>query len=500
MNSDGYWAPGEVPVFVTGISFLGLRKTDPEFLKRQLPRLVKSENLRELLRNCSELKQMLMGLNIFHSVQLAVDVDSKSSIDDAYEVSFIVQERKPQTLKAQWTVNTDGAMRLGGYYSLNNIFRKGERLQIDLSMGRDASALRSASFTKPLENNPTMFFTFGGSEGTYDHWWSRFLRHEKSLFAEFLAPSRFGVHRISWSYLWRELEASGRNTPWAVRMESGQSMRMNLRHQVEFDTRSDRIFPDDGLLLRLTKDLTFITPGPPSGCVNNSLGAADDEPARGTPVPPVSNAIQFRWESLLQCPFRLTSWLVGELTFSTGLVHSLTRHPVSIADRFFLGGPLDFRGFKFCGVGPSEPLLIPRPVHSEFLLEPTPQPADDDINRSPVGALGSWLAGAHLYSPLPLWGAAQNSMGSLFRLHAFAMTGSLISDPVAAAKRAHILGQYDRLVEFLDIRPRYVLGAGLILRFAQMARLELNYCLPMSSQPGDGVQRGFQLGIGVSYM
>ncbi|VDL98159.1 unnamed protein product [Schistocephalus solidus] len=217
-------------------------------------------------------------------------------------------------------------------------------------------------------------------------------------------------------------------------------------------------------------------------------------------VLPISNAIQLRLESLLQCPFRLTSWLVGELTFSTGLVHSLTRHPVSIADRFFLGGPLDFRGFKFCGLGPSEPLLVPRPVNSEFLLEPAPQPADDDIHRSPVGALGSWLAGAHFYSPLPLWGAAQDSMGSLFRLHAFAMTGSLVSDPVAAAKRALSLGQYNRLMEFLDIRPRYVLGAGLILRFAQMARLELNYCLPMSSQPGDGVQSGFQLGIGVSYM
>lgn len=57
-------------------------------------------------------------------------------------MNVYVDEKKPQTIKAQWTVNTDGAMRLGGYYSLNNIFGKAERLQIDANMGRDASQMR----------------------------------------------------------------------------------------------------------------------------------------------------------------------------------------------------------------------------------------------------------------------------------------------------------------------------------------------------------------------
>ncbi len=52
----------------------------------------------------------------------------------------------------------------------------------------------------------------------------------------------------------------------------------------------------------------------------------------------------------------------------------------------------------------------------------------------------------------------------------------------------------------MDVQPRYVLGAGLILRFANVARLELNYCVPMNPQPGDNVQPGFQIGIGLAYM
>ncbi len=48
-------------------------------------------------------------------------------------------------------------------------------------------------------------------------------------------------------------------------MESGGSLKLNLRHQFEFDSRSDRIFPDDGALLRLTQEIAFINPPPPQG-------------------------------------------------------------------------------------------------------------------------------------------------------------------------------------------------------------------------------------------
>ncbi len=150
---------------------------------------------------------------------------------------------------------------------------------------------------------------------------------------------------------------------------------------------------------------------------------------------------QLRLDSLFQLPLRLTNWLVAEMTFAAGLVHSLSAHPVSfflhtmnptfinltsllppkvsIADRFFMGGPLDLRGYNYLSMGPSEPQLIPRPVYADAALRDERQ----QDPTCPVGALGSCISGFHLYSPLPLWGQAKDSMGSLFRLHAFAMAG-----------------------------------------------------------------------------
>ncbi len=84
-----------------------------------------------------------------------------------------------------------------------------------------------------------------------------------------------------------------------------------------------------------------------------------------------------------------------------------------------MGGPLDLRGYNYLSMGPSEPQLIPRPVYADAALRDERQ----QDPTCPVGALGSCISGFHLYSPLPLWGQAKDSMGSLFRLHAFAMAG-----------------------------------------------------------------------------
>jgi len=162
-----------------------------------------------------------------------------------------------------------------------------------------------------------------------------------------------------------------------------------------------------------------------------------------------------------------------------------------------MGGPLDLRGFRYCALGPSEAMLVPQPVYAE------PSQADTDGSAAcPVGALGSWLAGAHLYTPLPFWGGhSENSViSNVFRLHAFAMAGSLVHEPIRSITAARASGQYDHLFDQLKGQPRYVLGAGLILRFANAVRLELNYCFPINPKSGDSAQPGFQIGVGLFYM
>ncbi|VDM36176.1 unnamed protein product [Hydatigera taeniaeformis] len=247
----------QIPVYVTAVSFIGLGKTNLDFLKNQLRPLVKSKNMRELLNNSSDLKSMLLGLQIFKHCEVSIDTEKQSSCSDAYKVNIFVEEKKPQNLKAQWTVNTDGSMRVGGYYALNNIFRKGERLEVEGNIGRDSSKMRFATFTKPFERNPNIKFSLGGSDCSYDHWWSKILRNESSIFAEIGALSRWGIQKLHWSSVWREIEAS----------KSGANLKTNLRHSLEVDSRDDRILPQSGLLLRLSEELSFLYPPPPRTAV-----------------------------------------------------------------------------------------------------------------------------------------------------------------------------------------------------------------------------------------
>lgn len=58
--------------------------------------------------------------------------------------------------------------------------------------------------------NPNVKLMFGGSDCNYDHWWSKFMRNESSIFAELMAPTRLGLHKLHWSHVWREIEASSK--------------------------------------------------------------------------------------------------------------------------------------------------------------------------------------------------------------------------------------------------------------------------------------------------
>lgn len=81
---------------------------------------------------------------------------------------------------------------------------------------------------------------------------------------------------------------------------------------------------------------------------------------------------------------------------------------ISIADNFFLGGPLNLRGFDMRGCGPRH-------------------------NGNSVGGEMYWAAALHLYTPLP-FRPGHNGFGDLFRLHGFINGGNLSNFTFAYGK------------------------------------------------------------------
>ena len=142
---------------------------------------------------------------------------------------------------------------------------------------------------------------------------------------------------------------------------------------------------------------------------------------------------------------------------------------LTLSDHFYLGGPQNVRGFEMSGLGPM-------------------------AEGNAVGGLTFWATGLHLYTPLPFRSGAPG-FGDLFRTHAFVTAGNLLPAFVYDSRR-HWSHNLDEAIR--NFRLSY--GVGLAIRFGSVARIELNYCLPIRAQRGDKVAPGLQLGIGVNFL
>ncbi|KAG0302522.1 hypothetical protein BGZ98_007427 [Dissophora globulifera] len=148
-------------------------------------------------------------------------------------------------------------------------------------------------------------------------------------------------------------------------------------------------------------------------------------------------------------------------TVKSGYLHSLDGKRSKISDRFFLGGPMSVRGFKSNGLGPRE-------------------------GEDSLGGDAYMSAGVSLLTPFP-----GLTTRDAFKAHFFANAGTLVSvEPGQTAKKT---------VDDLTKAPSVSVGAGIVYRHPQV-RIELNFALPLMAAKTDALSRGWQLGLGISFL
>lgn len=148
------------------------------------------------------------------------------------------------------------------------------------------------------------------------------------------------------------------------------------------------------------------------------------------------------------------------LSNKSGLLFSL-QNSSHILDRFFIGGPNDVRSFTLNGLGPKS-------------------------YNSSIGGDVFLNGGLSLISPIPF---LKNNLESGFRLHNFINYGKLL--PI----------DNDLVSTLSQFNSAYSVSAGFGLLFNHpMARFELNFILPLTIHERDSVRKGFQYGIGVSFL
>ncbi|KAK6191273.1 hypothetical protein SNE40_003004 [Patella caerulea] len=392
-----------------------------------------------MVKLSQEVKLKLERLQLFKHISILIDTcRGKGSSPNGYEVLFEVRESRPVTGGINTLIGNNDASLLFGI-KFPNIYGRGERLQADYTHGTKQVRGYNVSFTKPINANPDVLFGCGLYQYNGEYPWSGYKELDRGILFDLTFPSFIGTHSLKWEGVWRDLRALSRTTSFAVREQAGHSIKSSLKHIYVRDGRDDPILPSTGTLLRVTQEYAGI-----GGSVE--FAKQDVE---------LQYNQSLLWDTVLQ------------FSGAFGIMRSLnTKNDIKINDRFFLGGPLTLRGFNLKGVGP----------HSD---------------GNALGADAYWLCAAHIYTPLP-FRPGKGGLGDLFRTHFFVNAGNLGN----ISLNNNLRENFWRMAETF----RWAYGGGIVLRMGSIARMELNYVIPVQLQRGDSVNPGLQFGIGLSFL
>ncbi|XP_066525245.1 sorting and assembly machinery component 50 homolog B [Hoplias malabaricus] len=425
-------------VVVQHVSIEGLGRTKEDYLGYEISDVFNAKNLVDVMKKSHEARQKLLRLGIFKEVEVLIDIsEGENALPNGLDVTFEVTELKRVTGSYNTLVgNNEGSMVLG--IKLPNMFGRGEKITFQFSYGTKETSY-GLSFFKPQPGYYERNFTLNLYKVTGQFPWSSLKETDRGVSTELNFPLWMTNHTLKWEGVWRELGCLARSASFTVREESGHTLKSALSHTMVLDTRNSSILPRKGALLRINQELAGYTGG------DASFLKEDLELQLNRP---------FLWGSVLSAS------LWGGMMFPVG------GRPISIADRFYLGGPTSVRGFGMYSIGPQN--------EGDFL-----------------GGEAYWASGLHLYTPLP-FRSTRGGLADLFRTHFFLNAGNLCNLDYGEGPRAHL----QKLAECI----RWSYGAGIILRLGNIARLELNYCIPMGVQSGDRICDGVQFGAGIRFL
>ncbi|MGH0115686.1 UNVERIFIED_CONTAM: hypothetical protein FKN15_038009 [Acipenser sinensis] len=425
-------------VVVQRVHIDGLGRTKDDLLGYEIAEVFTATNLIDVMKKSHEAREKLLRLGIFRQVEVVIDTsDGEDALSNGVDVTFEVAELRRLTGSYNTMVgNNEGSMVLG--LKLPNMLGRAEKLTFQFSYGTKETSY-GLSFFKPQPGHFDRNLSINMYKVSGQFPWSSLRETDRGVSTEINFPIWKTNHTLKWEGVWRELGCLARTASFAVREESGHSLKSSISHAMVIDTRNSAILPRRGALLKINQELAGYTGG------DASFLKEDFE---------IQLNKRLFWDSVL------STSLWG------GLLVPIGDQPSCIADRFYLGGPTSVRGFSMYSIGPQS--------EGDYL-----------------GGEAYWAGGMHLYTPLP-FRPGRGGFGDLFRTHFFLNAGNLCNLNYGEGPRAHL----QKLAECI----RWSYGAGIVLRLGNIARLELNYCIPMGVQSGDRICDGVQFGAGIRFL
>ncbi|XP_049767186.1 sorting and assembly machinery component 50 homolog B [Schistocerca cancellata] len=418
----------------------GLNRTKDDIVVETVSDLFKAQDFQQVLLGAHKVREKLDALGCFRNIGIYIDISSgPGATPHGLEVTFHVRELKRLMGGVNTMVgNNEGSLVVG--LRAPNLLGRGEKVNFEYRYGSKRTTGIDIAFSKPLRGKWSPVFTTSVFQRGAEWPPSAYKQMDRGILLDLAFSSSSSVqHNLQWEGNYRDLSCLTRAAAFAVREQAGPTLKSSIRHIITADRRDAPIFPSKGGLFQLTTEFAGL--GGNIGFLKNEL--------------------------MLQANVPLLEGIVIQGGVQGGLLtHLAGDKQVSICDRFFLGGPLNLRGFELRGAGP----------HSD---------------GNALGADVYWAAAVHLYTPLP-FRPGKGSLGDLFRTHVFFNCGNI--------GNFRFTEDYQRNFEQLANNLRSAYGLGVALRIGQVARLELNYCIPVRIAAGDRPCSGVQFGVGVNFL
>lgn len=415
---------------VDRIKIKGVQRTYDDYLERTSKKIFTSKNVAEMLEVVKETRAELMELGVFKTLGATIDTSKgPNASPNGYEVRFYAEELSRIT----GTVGTEIAPHEGCFVmelSTPNLFGRGERISVNGSYSNLKTSEMQLKFWKPYyhtalgDYKPEISIALLRHSTLFD--WSKFKTEQTgiALGASMNFPTYLN-HDLRTEVFLRDTIPLGRNTPFFVRENCGPRLANVLSYNLTYDSRDSNVFPSEGIKIQTSHNI-----------INSSFKQL--------------GYLKSELHGEINCP--LFAGMSVQLVGRIGKINDLGKSdPVTISDKFFLGGAQTLRGFSMAGAG-----------------------SHDD--GAAIGSNCFWLSGIHLWSPLP-FSKYFGGFGQLFRTQIFCNYGNTL---------------------FRTDDLRCTVGVGLAFRLGDRARIEFNYTQPIRTQKGD-LTKAFQFGIGYDF-
>ncbi|GAA5899537.1 hypothetical protein JCM8208_000585 [Rhodotorula glutinis] len=465
----------DTPLRLNAIRIFGAKSTRPSFLSRifapylsplpppsflaatfspDAPAPPSQHTLRSLLQATRDLSSTLDKFDLYRGVEATIErSDSVLSEREDVDIVLRVQEAPKYFLRTATDVG-DGEGNATGTAKIRNAFGGAETVEGNVSFGTRTKSAFQLRLDTPVNSSTTTHADLSIFSAQRDlGFYASCHEATKGTMARLRTLTPFGTHEFAYEAVLRQIGDIAPTASMSIRDAAGPSVKSAISHVFMRDTRDDPFVSTRGAFVKLKQeyaglggDANFLKLEQ-EGSVARSLGGGYSVSLSGR------SGFLFPLSAVRTSPSSSSS--------------STTPRTSLFPDRYHLGGPTSVRNFRLNALGPKD--------------------LGDYVGGDAFYALGaSVLTPFHV--PTPWRKGADNKWWSSENLHGHAW--------VNAGK---LVGSGQPVSSILATPPSLTAGFGLMYRHS-LVRIEANVGVPIVQTRGEGGVKGFQFGLGLSFL